>query len=367
MTNGVSFVGIVLADKRDMTAWMIAAQTLTDLLFSVYLVPIFWRVLQLGEWYTGQTFCFSMGCTIHLLACASILSLDAMTYVRYCIIMGPTRSWPRMTPRRMKRIYYGAWAFAVVYATFPLYGDGNYVFHPSGLVCYADTGISGWLLWTCGIIGGSAIFMAYAYTKMILEVVRVRARGARAAQAMVRRASAEVRATAAREAAAKIKREVAILKMMLALVAVFWCNWGFAFAQFLIGMTGNQVPPICSVLTALFTIINSAINPVLYASMNKQFRALVAATLSRLCHRTAGRMGWLAGRRRKVMAATSVAASTVTSRNLELVEHVAGSGDGDDAAAAPEAGEATVLDGSAGESSMMAVSTKASTLELVES
>jgi hypothetical protein len=303
VANTVTLMGVLISGTSDTTSWLIAAQTLTDVLFSYVTTVVFIGVLSEGEWLGGSASCVFVGFVIHLCGCASIVSLDVITGVRYQILVVGSRAMRRISfsSAFLAKLYAAVWAFSLLYALVPYMGDGAYVFHPSGLVCYADTELTFYLIFTCVIICGSGLYMAYAYSTMFFVVAKI--------------VKKSVHGSKKNRKLDKLKKEIKVLKMMATVVVVFWLNWSFAFSQFLVGMTGNQVPPVMSALTALFSITNSAINPLLYASMDKQFRNLIKAGMHKFCAATAATM--YNQIRRPV---TSVAASTVTSENIDKQE-----------------------------------------------
>ena len=84
---------------------------------------------------------YAHSCAVALSAIVLTRSLDVITAVRYQIIVIGNKLMKRVsfTTGFLAKCYVGVWVFSLTYAFLPYMGSGEYVLHPSGLVCYADT------------------------------------------------------------------------------------------------------------------------------------------------------------------------------------------------------------------------------------
>ena len=210
-----------------------------------------------------------------LFASASVFNLTAMTLNRYIAIIYPLHYSQYVTPRRSACILLLLWVFALCLAVPPL------VWRPVGVVCYSTTPskehvineiaymVSEWLFWF--VIPGFVILICYC---RIYRIAKNQARQIAALEQSQRQAAE------ANEQALNSKVRISTYKERKAgrMVSVLIGFWLFCWLPFFVVLTIHKfhttanVPPIVMSVCLTLMFINSAVNPILLTTYNREMK-----------------------------------------------------------------------------------------------
>lgn len=248
---------------RCVTNLFIVSLAVTDILVAVVSIPV-WLVIQHSECINNSKACDQVllsfwRCLDILFSTASIMNLCAISCDRYIAITSPLRYAQIMTKTRAIIGLVCLWSYSVTIATVNLHRGGYYpvlVFVVSFLLPLTA--------------------MIYSYSRIFHAAIR------------------QVRRIQPLRQAFFFKREIKAAKTLAVVMGVFIVCWTpFFVINILVQFCPNlYVKPIMTLAIKLLHYGNSALNPVIYSSTNRDFRNKILRVLPWKCggsfHRNIG-------------------------------------------------------------------------------
>ncbi|KAL7846344.1 hypothetical protein SRHO_G00213240 [Serrasalmus rhombeus] len=262
---------------RRISNCFVVSLAITDLLLGLLVLPLS-ATLELGSgrWTLGGTFC-NIYLSVDVLLCTtSIFSILAISIDRYLAISGPLSYSKRVTPLRVAAAIGAIWAVSMTVAFAPIHLGWNTVDFSvqnadwemgdegeEGRTCRYEWNNNYVLLDAFGTFFLPLLVMCGLYHRIFL-VARVQARRIRAATPSFIR-SASLVATA---------REHKATVTLAAVLGAFIICWLPFFIYFIcMGLRREMDPPHLTHSVVLWLgYFNSALNPILYPALNRDFR-----------------------------------------------------------------------------------------------
>ena len=246
---------------RCVTNIFIVSLAITDILVASVSIPI-WLVIQNTDCINNWVVCDPIlikfwRCLDILFSTASIMNLCAISCDRYIAITSPLRYSQIITKTRAIIALICLWLYSTFIATINLHGGSYYpalVFVVSFLLPLA--------------------VMIYSYSRIFLAALRQ----ARRIQPM--------------RQAFYFKREIKAAKTLAIVMGAFIVCWTpFFVMNILVQFIRFDVPPIVTVAIKLLHYGNSALNPVIYSSSNRDFRHRILRVLPCKCGQRRSNLG----------------------------------------------------------------------------
>lgn len=208
----------------------------------------------------------------------SVANLGAVTFDRFLAVVLPLRYKSIMTKRVIVPIIASVWVISTIFGFIPFMGWRRTINLPkrySGLFCQVPLNLHpGFIITVCvaGLV--PSVFILAAYIK-IFQTARYH----------------EARITAAinsvlhnqRVLKLYLMKETKAAKMVALVLGTFIFTWLPLFVIMIVNTaTNNSVDPYVFAGGVIFATLNSALNPVIYASMNAEFRDTFKAFVT--CH-----------------------------------------------------------------------------------
>jgi len=242
----------------------IIALAASDLLFTLLCVTLALAVVILGRWPFGDTICQIQGGFLYCYTSFSLLNMTLIALSRYVKMVRPANIYQKIYTKKNVLLSIAACGIFSGVFIIPFYAQ-RFSFHPgvlTCLVCKKETTNERALL-----LSSYAVLFAITYPVIIFCYLQV-FRKVRAHFAQIADSNLHV------DAMRSFKEEVKITKILFAILVAFLVCWTPAFTFEILGtLRGDyklqrQVYLIMSYNGAA----NSAINPVIYGLMQKQFR-----------------------------------------------------------------------------------------------
>ena len=238
---------------RCVTNVFIVSLAMTDILVASVSIPI-WLVIQNTECINNSLACdpilMAFGkCLDILFSTASIMNLCAISCDRYIAITSPLRYSQIITKTRAIIVLICLWLYSTFIATINLHGG---VYYPA-------------LVFVVSFLLPLSV-MIYSYSRIFLAALRQ----ARRIQPM--------------RQAFYFKREIKAAKTLAVVMGAFIVCWTpFFVMNILVKFIRFYVPPIVTLAIKLLHYGNSALNPVIYSSSNRDFRHKILRVLPCKC------------------------------------------------------------------------------------
>ncbi|KAF7700909.1 histamine receptor H2b [Silurus meridionalis] len=264
---------------RHISSCFLVALAVTDLLLGLFVLP-FSATLELraGRWPLGGA-----ACNIYLsvdvtLSTASIFTLLAISVDRYMAISSPLSYTTRLTPARATAAIVAIWILALTFAFTPIHMGWNTAdFHvqnydwrmgdkgEEGQTCRYEWNNNYVLLAVSCIFFFPLLVMCWMYHR-IFCMAREQVRRIRAATPSFTRSSACLKGATLRQHKATVT-----LATVLGVFIVCWLPF-FTFFTCM-GLRHEREPPQLTHSIVLWLgYFNSALNPILYPALNRDFR-----------------------------------------------------------------------------------------------
>ena len=275
---------------RCVTNIFIVSLAITDILVASVSIPI-WLVIQntecINNWLTCDPILMAFWrCLDILFSTASIMNLCAISCDRYIAITSPLRYSQIITKTRAIIALICLWLYSTFIATINLHGG---IYYPA-------------LVFVVSFLLPLSV-MIYSYSRIFLAALRQ----ARRIQPM--------------RQAFYFKREIKATKTLAIVMGAFIVCWTPFFVMNILVqfIRSFYVPPIVTLAIKLLHYGNSALNPVIYSSSNRDFRHKILRVLPCKCGQLHSNLGdavvqfWSASFR------TTLGVST-TFRNESVIE-----------------------------------------------
>uniref|UniRef100_A0A8C8FSB1 G-protein coupled receptors family 1 profile domain-containing protein n=1 Tax=Oncorhynchus tshawytscha TaxID=74940 RepID=A0A8C8FSB1_ONCTS len=253
---------------RCLTNCFIVSLAITDLLLGILVLP-FSALLQLSDWPLGPTLC-NIYISLDVMLCtASILTLLAISVDRYLAVTAPLRYSSLVLPRGVAITMALVWAVSLGVSFLPIHLGWNTVdgsvqnrgpgeereckFELNPSYVAVDASLTFYL---------PLLIMCWNYLR-ILRIARAQARPPRQLTSVTAMALREHKATVT----------------LAAVIGAFMVCWFPYFTLFTIMGLRMQDYPAAYPVVLWLGYINSALNPLLYAALNRDFRSAYARLL----------------------------------------------------------------------------------------
>lgn len=246
---------------RCVTNIFIVSLAMTDILVASVSIPI-WLVIQNTECINTWKACDPIlmafwKCLDILFSTASIMNLCAISCDRYIAITSPLRYSQIITKTRALIVLICLWFYSITIATINL--DGG-VYYPV-------------LVFVVSFLLPLSV-MIYSYSRIFLAALRQ----ARRIQPM--------------RQTFYFKREIKAAKTLAIVMGAFIVCWTpFFVMNILVQFIRFYVPPIATLAIKLLHYGNSALNPVIYSSSNRDFRHKILRVLPCKCGQLHSNLG----------------------------------------------------------------------------
>ncbi|CAL1573165.1 unnamed protein product [Knipowitschia caucasica] len=234
--------------------------SVSDLLVCVCGTPMSFAASVRGRWLTGSHGCRWYGFTNALFGIVSLVSLSLLSWERYSAVLHTVPSDASQFGRARVAVVV-SWIYSLAWTLPPLLGWSSYGPEGPGTTCsvqwhrqsVAARSYVSCLFLFCLLL--PLLLMVYCYGRIILAVRTVTKQVPRLNQL-----SAE-------------RREGRVLLMVASMVTgylVCWMPYGVVALLSSFGRPGT-VPPVASLVPSLLAKSSTALNPVIYVLLNKQF------------------------------------------------------------------------------------------------
>lgn len=253
----------------------IVSMSVGDLMIALVCIPTLLIANLLGpdlSTATGLLFCrLSLSITVTLMFVA-IANLALNSLDRYRAILLPLTYNARMTKRRVFWKIALAWSLSIIFGFLPFFGWGrlpNERDEGETLFCQVRANLSwNYTLAFCCIGGVPFLLMIPAYWR-ILKTAR---RHSRSIAADVARLQKQNRVDYIKETRAA--------KLVAAILGAFFLCYIPLFTAIVVDLSGDRINPYVYVGAVLLGTVNSAVNPFIVSSMNREYRR----TYKRIIH-----------------------------------------------------------------------------------
>ncbi|XP_041758456.2 histamine receptor H2a [Coregonus clupeaformis] len=269
---------------RCLTNCFIISLAITDLLLGMLVLP-FSALLQLSDWPLGPTFC-NIYISLDVMLCtASILTLLAISVDRYLAVTTPLRYSSLVLPRGVAITMALVWAVSVGVSFLPIHlgwntVDGSVQNHGPG----EERDCKFKLNPTYVVVDASLTFylplliMCWTYFR-ILRIAQAQARRIIQTRPCLNNNTLSSAPRHLTSVTAVALREYKATVTLAAVIGAFVVCWLPYFTLFTIMGLKEQNYPAAYPVVLWLGYINSALNPLLYAALNRDFRSAYARLL----------------------------------------------------------------------------------------
>ncbi|XP_038867863.1 histamine H2 receptor-like [Salvelinus namaycush] len=269
---------------RCLTNCFIVSLAITDLLLGMLVLP-FSALLQFSDWPLGPTLC-NIYISLDVMLCtASILTLLAISVDRYLAVTAPLRYSSLVLPRGVAITMASVWAVSLGVSFLPIHLGWNTVdgsvqnrgpgeereckFELNPSYVAVDASLTFYL---------PLLIMCWNYLR-ILRIARAQARRIIHAQPNLNNNSPSSAPRQLTSVTAMALREHKATVTLAAVIGAFMVCWFPYFTLFTIMGLRMQNYPAAYPVVLWLGYINSALNPLLYAALNRDFRSAYARLL----------------------------------------------------------------------------------------
>lgn len=229
-----------------------------DLLATLLIVPPAFAVLLTGKWAGGQTLCSFVAYSSCLFITVEIITLAAISISRYFLITNLLRYMIIFKKRNVAWMLFFIWVFAALCAFPPFIGCGDFIFLPGNAMCfmYFKSSLSYAALFTLLVIGLPVAIIIASFVK-VRQVIKTNKRTMSLTLTTACIASQEIHSA----------------KTLFSVVIMVLLCWLPMLVIFLLAAVGVELPRQAALMATYSIFLPSALKPVIYFSMKKQFRS----------------------------------------------------------------------------------------------
>ncbi|KAL2094532.1 hypothetical protein ACEWY4_009251 [Coilia grayii] len=254
----------------------VVSLAVTDLLLGLLVLPLSATLeLRDGHWPLGGALCNIYISMDVMLCTASILTLLAISVDRYLAISGPLRYPRRVTPRRVAAAIAAIWASSLAVSFVPIHlGWNTWNFTVQNVDWHMHEEKE---KWSCRYEWNNSYVLLDSFGTFYLPLLVMCGmyhRIFRVAREQVRRIRAATPSFARSASAAATAREHKATVTLAAVLGAFVICWFPYFTYFTcMGMKAEPDPnEIIHSVVLWLGYFNSALNPILYPALNRDFR-----------------------------------------------------------------------------------------------
>lgn len=258
------------------TSAFITSLAVSDLLISVIVVPLIIISNVAGpnmEYSQGMAYCHATISVAVSLMFNAVANLSAVSLDRYLAIMRPLRYKLIMRKRVMAAIIASIWIFSTVFGFVPYMGWRTVVQRTEGIFCQVSLNLKReYIITICVLATFPSIFMLLAYYRIFKTAQMHSTRICAAMNSIMVNYSSSSMTT--------LVKETKATKMVALVLGSFILFWTPLFVIMIIDIIKeNYVNSYIYAGAVMFATMNSALNPGIYAAMNKEFRSTFVSLL----------------------------------------------------------------------------------------
>ncbi|XP_061410097.1 trace amine-associated receptor 1-like [Lethenteron reissneri] len=268
---------------------MALSLAVADLLVGLTVMPYSMMKAVYKCWFYGQFFCNLQYFLDYMLTNSSIMHLGCIAYDRYVAICDPLRYSQRVTNHTVVTMLLISWFGPALFSS-PILVNFNpewsrgiieIISCPNQCLFFVST----WLVSVVGVCPYvlSLLTMSYVYAR-IYVVARRQGRQISSVSLQVhaqqqQQQQQQAEPTNIRQKWAAMKREHSAAKTLGSIIGVYLLSW-LPFYMVVLFFPNFQNSSAAVRITTWIGYISSAINPVLYATLNRPFRSAFVAVIS---------------------------------------------------------------------------------------
>ena len=258
------------------TSAFITSLAVGDLMIGLVLMPLIVVSNTVGPSVeNGLKYCHVTISIAVMLMFNSVANLGAVTFDRFLAVVVPLRYKSIMTKRLIVPIIAFVWVFSTIFGFIPFMGWRT-VIEPkrsSGLFCQVPLNLAqGYIITVCVVGLLPSIFVLAAYLKIFQTAYHHELRIAAAINSVLR--------TNQNDLKLNMIKEMKAAKMVALVLGAFIFSWCPLFVIMIVDIAmKHSVNSYIYAGGVIFATLNSALNPVIYASMNSEFRDTFKALL----------------------------------------------------------------------------------------
>lgn len=263
-------IASVISNRRlqSKTSAFITSLAVCDLIIGLVLMPLIVVSNTLGPAVqNGLDYCHVTISVAIMLMFNSVANLGAVTFDRFLAVVVPLRYKSIMTKRVIVPIISFVWIFSTVFGFIPFMGWRTVVKPKpgSGLFCQVPLNLApGYIITVCVVGFLPSIFVLVAYLKIFQTAYLHEVRIAAAINSVLRNQT---------ELKLNMIKEMKAAKMVALVLGAFIISWAPLYIIMIVDIAmKNAVNSYIYAGGVIFATLNSALNPVIYASMNSEFR-----------------------------------------------------------------------------------------------
>lgn len=263
-------IASVISNRRlqSKTSAFITSLAVCDLIIGLVLMPLIVVSNTLGPAVqNGLDYCHVTISVAIMLMFNSVANLGAVTFDRFLAVVVPLRYKSIMTKRVIIPIIAFVWIFSTVFGFIPFMGWRTVVKPKpgSGLFCQVPLNLApGYIITVCVVGFLPSIFVLVAYLKIFQTAYLHEVRIAAAINSVLRNQT---------ELKLNMIKEMKAAKMVALVLGAFIISWAPLYIIMIVDIAmKNAVNSYIYAGGVIFATLNSALNPVIYASMNSEFR-----------------------------------------------------------------------------------------------
>lgn len=263
-------IASVISNRRlqSKTSAFITSLAVCDLIIGLVLMPLIVVSNTLGPAVqNGLDYCHVTISVAIMLMFNSVANLGAVTFDRFLAVVVPLRYKSIMTKRVIVPIIAFVWIFSTVFGFIPFMGWRTVVKPKpgSGLFCQVPLNLApGYIMTVCVVGFLPSIFVLVAYLKIFQTAYLHEVRIAAAINSVLRNQT---------ELKLNMIKEMKAAKMVALVLGAFIISWAPLYIIMIVDIAmKNAVNSYIYAGGVIFATLNSALNPVIYASMNSEFR-----------------------------------------------------------------------------------------------
>lgn len=263
-------IASVISNRRlqSKTSAFITSLAVCDLIIGLVLMPLIVVSNTLGPAVqNGLDYCHVTISVAIMLMFNSVANLGAVTFDRFLAVVVPLRYKSIMTKRVIVPIIAFVWIFSTVFGFIPFMGWRTVVKPKpgSGLFCQVPLNLAPSYIITVCVVGFlPSIFVLVAYLKIFQTAYLHEVRIAAAINSVLRNQT---------ELKLNMIKEMKAAKMVALVLGAFIISWAPLYIIMIVDIAmKNAVNSYIYAGGVIFATLNSALNPVIYASMNSEFR-----------------------------------------------------------------------------------------------
>lgn len=263
-------IASVISNRRlqSKTSAFITSLAVCDLIIGLVLMPLIVVSNTLGPAVqNGLDYCHVTISVAIMLMFNSVANLGAVTFDRFLAVVVPLRYKSIMTKRVIVPIIAFVWIFSTVFGFIPFMGWRTVVKPKpgTGLFCQVPLNLApGYIITVCVVGFLPSIFVLVAYLKIFQTAYLHEVRIAAAINSVLRNQT---------ELKLNMIKEMKAAKMVALVLGAFIISWAPLYIIMIVDIAmKNAVNSYIYAGGVIFATLNSALNPVIYASMNSEFR-----------------------------------------------------------------------------------------------